>query len=177
MTTGVLVGQIAKLKGCRVVGFAGSDEKCKWLEKEIGFDKAINYKKGDIGKQLKQAAPNGIDCFFDNVGGELSVTVIKQMNPFGRVSICGAIAGYSAEDELKVTAPQKYILVNQLRVEGFIFNRWLDQWIEGIVAIRNWILDGSIKCHETITEGFENIPRAFIDMLRGINTGKATVKV
>lgn len=71
---GSLVGQIAKLKGCRVVGFAGSDEKCKWLEKEIGFDKVINYKKGDTRKQLKQAAPNGIDCFFDNVGGELSVT-------------------------------------------------------------------------------------------------------
>lgn len=126
---------------------------------------------------MKKAAPDGIDCFFDNVGGELGVTIIKQMNPFGRISICGAIAGYNADDELKITAPQKYILMKQLRVEGFLFNRWLDQWIDGLEAIRNWIIEGKIKYHETITVGFENMPRAFIDMLRGLNTGKATVQV
>lgn len=174
---GSLVGQIAKLKGCRVIGFAGSDEKCKWLEQELGFDKVINYKKGDIGKQLKQAAPNGIDCFFDNVGGELSVTIIKQMNQFGRVSICGAISEYTAEDELKVSAPQRHILWNQLRVEGFRFNRWLDQWYDGLEAIRDWIVNRNIKYHETIIDGFENTPRAFIDIFRGLNTGKVIVKV
>lgn len=99
------------------------------------------------------------------------------MNHFGRVAICGAIAQYNAEDELKVTAPQRYILTNELRVEGLRFTRWLDQWNDGLEAIRNWIKDGSIKYHETITEGFENMPRAFIDIFRGLNTGKATVKV
>lgn len=173
---GSLVGQIAKVKECRVIGFAGSDEKCKWLKEELGFDEAINYKKGDIGKKLKQAAPNGIDCFFDNVGGELGVTIIKQMNRFGRVSICGAISGYTAEDELKVTAPSRYILTNELRVEGFRFTRWLDRWDEGIEAIQKWIVNGDIKYHETITEGFENMPRAFIDIFRGLHTCKATVK-
>lgn len=100
---GSLVGQIGKLKGCRVVGFAGSDEKCQWLEKELGFDKAINYKKGDIKKALIDAAPNGVDCYFDNVGGELSALILAQMNVGGRISVCGSISTYNrnADDLIK----------------------------------------------------------------------------
>lgn len=98
---GSVVGQIAKLKGCRVIGFAGSDEKCQWLTNELGFDHAINYKKSDHRLALSKAAPNGVDCYFDNVGGELSSTVIQQMNLFGRVSVCGSISSYNGPtDEL-----------------------------------------------------------------------------
>lgn len=94
---GSLVGQIAKLKGCYVIGFAGSDDKCNWLTKELGFDKAINYKKGDMKSALKEAAPKGVDCYFDNVGGELSSVIIQQMNLHGRISVCGAISNYNLE--------------------------------------------------------------------------------
>jgi len=172
---GSLVGQIAKLKGCRVIGFAGSDEKCTWLEQELGFDKAINYKKGDMAKALKEAAPKGVDCFFDNVGGELGFTIVTQMNLYGRVSVCGCISGYN-DQEITVPAIQKYFVWQQLKMEGFIVHRWADRWHEGIAEMLKWISEGKIKYHETITLGFENQPKAFIEMLRGKNTGKAVVK-
>jgi len=173
---GSLVGQIAKTKGCRVVGFAGSDDKCKWLEDELGFDKAINYKNGDMAKALKEAAPKGVDCYFDNVGGELSATIISQMNLYGRISVCGAISGYN-DQEFQVPAPQKFFVFNQLKMEGFIVWRWADRWIEGILEVAKLIHSGKVKYHETITQGFENTPKAFIDMLRGKNSGKAVVKI
>jgi prostaglandin reductase 1 len=173
---GSLVGQIAKIKGCKVVGFAGSDEKCKWLEDELGFDKAINYKSGDMAKALKEAAPEGVDCYFDNVGGELSATILQQMNVFGRISVCGAISGYNGQ-EVMVPAPQKFFVWQQLKMEGFIVSRWSDRWMEGITEMGKWIEGNKIKYHETITLGFENMPKAFMEMLRGKNTGKAVVKV
>jgi len=173
---GSLVGQIAKLKGCRVVGFAGSDDKCKWLEDELGFDKAINYKNGDMAAALKEAAPNGVDCYFDNVGGTLSYNVISQMKAFGRISVCGAISGYN-DQEILVPAVQKFFVFNQLKMEGFIVHRWADRWLEGITEMSKWIQEGKIKYHETITLKFENTPKAFIEMLRGKNSGKAVVKI
>ena len=173
---GSLVGQIAKIKGCRVIGFAGSDEKCAWLEQELGFDKAINYKKGDQAQQLKEAAPKGVDCYFDNVGGDLSSMIITQMNLFGRISCCGAISEYN-DVVIQVPAPQKSFVFNQLKMEGFIVSRWSERWMEGITQMLQWVQEGKIKYHETITIGFENQPKAFIDMLRGKNTGKALVKV
>lgn len=173
---GSIVGQIAKIKGCRVVGFAGSDEKCKWLEDELGFDKAINYKTGDMAKALKEAAPKGVDCYFDNVGGELSYTILAQMNLYGRISVCGAISGYN-DQEVNVPAVQKLFVFNQLKMEGFIVWRWADRWFEGLTELAKWIQEGKIKYHETITLGFENTPKAFLEMLRGKNTGKAVVKV
>lgn len=173
---GSLVGQIAKLKGCKVVGFAGSDDKCKWLEDELGFDKAINYKNGDIAKALKEAAPKGVDCYFDNVGGELSAAIIAQMNLFGRIAVCGCISGYN-DQEFQVPAPQKFFVWQQLKMEGFLVTRWSDRWMEGITEIAQWVQEGKIKYHETITKGFENMPKAFIEMLRGKNTGKAIVNV
>lgn len=175
-SVGSLVGQIAKLKGCKVIGFAGSDEKCLWLEQELNFDKAINYKTSNVSQLLKEAAPNGIDCYFDNVGGELSAIIISQMNQFGRISVCGAISGYN-DQEIKINPPQTNFIWKQLKMEGFIVYRWADRWMEGINQIFEWIQEGKIKYHETITEGFENLPKAFIDVLRGKNLGKAVVKV
>jgi prostaglandin reductase 1 len=173
---GSLVGQIAKIKGCRVIGFAGSDDKCKWLETELGFDKAINYKTADLVKSLKEAAPKGVDCYFDNVGGEMSSVIYQQMNLFGRISVCGAISGYN-DQQISVPAPQKFFVWNQLKMEGFIVHRWTDRWMEGVNQMLKWIQEGKIKYEETVTKGFENMPQAFIEMLRGANTGKAVVKV
>lgn len=176
-SVGSLVGQIAKLKGCKVIGFAGSDEKCKWLESELGFDKAINYKDGDMEKALKAAAPTGVDCYFDNVGGELSFIIISQMNQFGRVSVCGAVSEYNRTTEVNIPSPLKSFVLKQLTMQGFVVYRWADRWMEGINQILSWIHEGKIKYHETITEGFENMPQAFIDVLNGSNIGKAVAKV
>jgi prostaglandin reductase 1 len=173
---GSLVGQIAKIKGCRVVGITGSDEKCKWLTNDLGFDAAINYKTADLKKELKAAAPKGIDCYFDNVGGEISQNVIEQMNLSGRISVCGAITGYNGQ-EVQVNAPQKNFVFKQLKMEGFIVHRWANRWMEGVNQMLQWIKDGKIKFQETVTEGFENMPQAFMEMLNGKNTGKAVVKV
>ncbi|KAG5684868.1 hypothetical protein PVAND_014078 [Polypedilum vanderplanki] len=173
---GSLVGQVAKLKGCKVIGFAGSDDKCKWLETEVGFDKAINYKSQNLYKQLKTAAPKGIDCFFDNVGGEVSSMIFNLMNDYGRISVCGAISSYNSEIQ-KVPAVQTIFVFKQLKMEGFLVWRYSNRWMEGITQVGKWIEEGKIKYKETITEGFENMPAAFIDMLRGENTGKAIVKV
>ncbi|KAG4075639.1 hypothetical protein HA402_003464 [Bradysia odoriphaga] len=176
---GSLVGQIAKIKGCTVIGIAGSDDKCNWLKTELGFDHAINYKTEDIAKSLHAAAPNGVDCYFDNVGGEMSSTVLSQMNLFGRVSCCGSISSYNydSNDRPKVSVIQTSMVFKQLKMEGFIVSRWNNRWMEGIRQMLKWIKDGKIKCNETFTEGFDNIPTAFIEMLQGKNVGKAVVKV
>lgn len=163
---GSLVGQIGKLKGMKVIGIAGTDKKCEWIVKELGFDHAIN----------------GIDCFFDNVGGEQSSEVIELMNEFGRISVCGSISvygnlGMGSATYPKVPAVQPAFVFKQLKMEGFIVSRWLDRWMEGILQMAEWIKEGKIKYHETMTEGFENMPQAFVGMLKGESTGKAIVKV
>lgn len=177
---GMLVGQIAKIKGCKVIGFAGTNEKCDWLKKELGFDHVINYKSDNLKKQLAASAPNGIDCYFDNVGGELSSLILANMNLYGRVSVCGSISGYNTMNETiefpKATIVQPSIVFQQLKIEGFIVYRWTDRWAEGITALRTWIEEGKLKYHETITDGFDNIPQAFIDMLRRKNAAKAAAR-
>ncbi|XP_058445163.1 prostaglandin reductase 1-like [Malaya genurostris] len=172
---GSIVGQIAKIKGCRVIGLAGSDKKCEWL-KTIGFDQAINYKTADIASELKLAAPKGVDCYFDNVGGLITEIVRGQMNSFGRISVCGTISCYNAE-KAKVTDPQRDYVWKQLRQEGFINWRWNDRRLEMIEQNLRWIREGKLVYQETVTEGFENMPAAFIGMLSGENTGKAIVKI
>nr|CAH7763144.1 unnamed protein product [Callosobruchus chinensis] len=174
---GSLVGQIAKIKGCKVVGIAGSDEKGKWLTDELGFDHFINYKSDDLVEKIREYAPNGIDCYFDNVGGEISSKIMFNMNTFGRIAVCGAISGYNENKPPKATLVQYPITMNQLRMEGFIVHRWLDRWFEGIEQNRKWIREGKLKYRETVTHGFENMFNAFADMLKGANIGKALVKV
>ena len=173
---GSLVGQIAKIKGCKVIGFAGSDDKVKWLE-EIGFDKAINYKTADIAAALKEAAPKGVDCYFDNVGGDLSSTIINQMNDYGRVSVCGAISSYNEANLPKAPILQPSLVFHQLKIEGFLVWRWLDRFPEAFAEIIKWIQSGQLVPREHITEGFENIPNAFLGMLKGENVGKAVIKL
>ncbi|KAJ0177360.1 hypothetical protein K1T71_007369 [Dendrolimus kikuchii] len=176
---GSIVGQIAKIKGCRVIGFAGSDDKVKWLENDLGFDKAFNYKTVDVTAALKQAAPKGIDCYFDNVGGEISSLILNQMNEFGRVAVCGSISSYNENpnEVPKATILQPTLVFKQLKVEGFIVWRWFDRWSEAFAELVGWIASGKLKTPEHVTEGFENLFDAFSGMLSGDNFGKAVVKV
>lgn len=176
---GSIVGQIAKIKGCRVIGFVGSDDKVEWLEKELGFDKAFNYKTVDIKRVLKEAAPKGVDCYFDNVGGVISSIIINQMNEYGRVSVCGSISAYNEDMSDPPLAPilQPAINVKQLTIKGFIVWQWADRWSEALSQLTDWIVKGKIKAREHNTEGFDNIFNAFIGMLAGDNIGKAVVKI
>ncbi|XP_015607850.1 prostaglandin reductase 1 [Cephus cinctus] len=172
------VGQIAKIYGLNVIGIAGTASKCKWLKEELGFDHAINYKTQDINVALKEAAPNGVDCYFDNVGGDISSTVLNHMNLFGRISVCGSISSYNADPKRLPKSPviQPALVFKQLKMEGFIVNRWKNCWFEGIEKNLEWIRQGKLKYHETVTDGFENMFDAFVGMLNGENIGKAIVK-
>lgn len=177
---GSQVGQIGKhVVGMNVIGIAGSDEKCKWLVDELGFDHAINYKTEDVKTALKKAAPNGVDCYFDNVGGDISSIVIYQMNLYGRVSVCGSISTYNEDPASmpKTTILQPALVFNELKIEGFIVKRWGNRWMEGVTKNLQWIQEGKVKTRESITKGFENMFEAFSGMLKGKNTGKALVQV
>ncbi|XP_074056063.1 prostaglandin reductase 1 isoform X2 [Macrotis lagotis] len=175
---GSVVGQIAKIKGCKVVGSAGSDEKVEILKK-LGFDVAFNYKTvGSLEETLKKASPDGYDCFFDNVGGAFTNAVIPQMKKFGRIAICGAISTYNSEEPQQGVYIQYPFIYNELRMEGFIVTRWQgDIRQKGLKDLMKWVLEGKIQYREHIIEGFENMPMAFIGMLKGENVGKTLVKV
>merc|ERR1719471_2328998 len=173
---GSLVGQIAKIKGARVIGYAGDDDKCAWLKK-IGFDEAINYKKVDIAESLNKAAPNGVDCYFDNVGGEMTATIISKMNTRGRVAVCGAISHYNEKGGFsKVTDILPLLIGKEIKVEGFLVGRFIGRWVEGIKAMASWIGSGQVVVKETVVEGFEKMPEAFMGLFTGANTGKMIVK-
>ncbi|XP_011297846.1 prostaglandin reductase 1 [Fopius arisanus] len=176
------VGQIGKIKGMKVIGIAGSDEKCKWLTEELGFDHAINYKLSNVGDELRKAAPEGVDCFFDNVGGQISSVIIYQMKLMGRVSVCGSISSYNDDERdistlPKATIIQPGLVTGQLTIRGVRVVYWLDRWMEGINQNLQWIQEGKLKYRETVTQGFENTFQAFTGMLKGDNVGKAIVKV
>merc|ERR1719361_2034370 len=172
---GSLVGQIAKIKGCHVIGFAGTDDKCQTLLKKYGFDKAYNYKKISAEDALKDGAPKGVDCFFDNVGGEDAATVINNMNEFGRISLCGAISLYNESTPPKITATNGAFIGKNLKQEGFMVPRFASKWQEGILQMADWIKEGKIKYDETIVDGFEKMPEAFIGLFSGSNIGKMIV--
>lgn len=176
---GSLVGQIAKIKGCKVIGIAGSDDKCAWLKEEVGFDHAINYKTQSIDDELKKCAPDGIDCYFDNVGGEISSAVINQMRDYGRIAVIGSISSNNlpVSEWPKVPVLQPTFNQRQLKMQGFLVVSQWDRWFEGITQLKKWIEEGKINYRETVTHGFENMPQALIEMLQGKNFGKAIVKV
>lgn len=176
---GHIVGQIAKIKGCNVIGIVDSDEKRNWLTKDLGFDHAINYKTESVALVLKQYARKGVDCYFDNVGGELSSIVISQMKEYGRISVCGSISSFNlANNELpKATNLQPTFFMKKLKMEGFFVNHHWDKWFDGINQLKQWTEDGKIKYRETTTNGFENMPQAFIDMLDGKHIGKTIIKI
>ncbi len=173
--TGSVVGQIGKIRGCRVVGIAGTDEKCNWVTKDLGFDAAINYKHTDWKEKLSAAVPNGIDIDFENVGGEIMQTVLSLMNLHGRVVVCGLISGYTKEDP--GMASFATVLVRRLRVEGFIVLDYASRFMEAGTQLGQWKMFGKIKDRETIVEGLEKTPEAINMLFTGANIGKLIVKL
>lgn len=176
---GSVVGQIAKIKGCRSIGIAGTDQKVSYLTEELGFDAAFNYRTTDNCYQtLKQLCPRGIDVYFDNVGGEISDAVFGLINTRARIALCGQISEYNLEQP--ESGPRIFLrslLVKQARAEGFLVFQFLDRYSEGLSQLAHWLNEGRLKYTEDIEIGIENTPRAFLGMLQGKNTGKQLVKV
>ena len=176
---GSLVGQIAKIQRCRVVGIAGGDDKVEYLIDELGFDGAFNYKTAtDYTGKLRELCPNGIDVYFDNVGGEISDAAFRLINTRARIPICGQISQYNLEKaEMAPRLVLTTLLTNQARAEGFLVFQFLERYPEGLKQMAQWINEGKLKYREEIEEGIENTPKAFMAMLSGRNTGKQLVKV
>ncbi|MFK7844523.1 MAG: NADP-dependent oxidoreductase, partial [Rhodothermales bacterium] len=174
---GSLVGQIGKIKGCRVIGIAGSDEKCRWITEDLGFDGAINYKKEEMPAALKQQCPDGIDIYFDNVGGKILDAVMAQMNMHGRISVCGMISQYNAIEP--VPGPYNFIsiIAKRLRIQGFIVLDYYDRSEECIMQMAEWIGAGKIKYRADLVEGLEQAPAAVNKLFEGSNQGKLIIKV
>jgi NADPH-dependent curcumin reductase CurA len=173
---GSVVGQIARLKGCRAVGIAGGPAKCGYVVKELGFDACVDYKAGRLNDDLKAALPKGIDCYFENVGGEILDAALRRMNPFSRIAVCGLISQYNATDPYGVKTFQS-ILTNRIKVQGFIVSDRMELWAKALPELAGWIAAGQIKYRETVTQGLENAPKAFIGLLKGENFGKQLVKL
>jgi len=173
--TGSIAGQIGKIHGCRVVGIAGTDEKCAWITKDLGFDAAVNYKHPDWKEKLAAATPKGIDIDFENVGGEIMQEVLNRMNLHGRVALCGLISGYTKHDPGLVSLGN--ILVRRLRVQGFIILDYASRFMEAAKQLGQWKMFGKLKDRETIVEGLENAPDAVNMLFTGGNMGKLIVKV
>jgi len=175
---GSIVCQIAKLKGCYVVGSAGSDEKVAWLLEQAGVDAAFNYKKTDnIIAEVGKNCPNGIDVYYENVGGVHLEAALEHMNKFGRIVMCGMIDIYNATDPVAGPSNLAYIIGKQLTMQGFIVSDHFDMLMQFYADMGKWIAEGKIKWKETIIEGIENAPRAFIGLFKGDNFGKMIVKV
>lgn len=174
---GMTVCQIAKIKGCRAVGIAGSDEKNRYLTEELGVDRAINYKSANMGQALKEACPNRIDAYFDNVGGEISDAVLPLLNQGARIIICGQISLYNLDKPDVGPRPQPALLVNRALMKGFIITDYAARFAEGVMNLAQWLVAGKLKYAETVVQGFENTPQAFIGLFSGENLGKQIVKV
>jgi hypothetical protein len=174
---GSVAGQIGKIIGCRVVGIAGGPEKCAWITDELGFDAWIDYKSEDVAARLRKTCPDGIDVFFDNVGGEILDAVLGQINLHARIALCGAISQYDTA-ELS-PGPRNFInLIPQRgRVEGFILLDYRDRFLDAILQLGQWVQEGRIRYAEDIVDGLENAPAAFRRLFTGENTGKLIVKV
>jgi NADPH-dependent curcumin reductase CurA len=173
---GSVVGQIAKLKGARAVGIAGGKAKCDYVVNELGFDACVDYKAGRLNDDLRAAAPKGIDCYFENVGGEILDAVLKQMNAFSRIAVCGLISQYNATEAYGVKTFQS-ILTNRIKVQGFIVSDRMELWGKALPELIGWVASGKIKYRETVAHGLENAPKAFIGLLKGENFGKQLVKL
>ncbi|MFD1362855.1 NADP-dependent oxidoreductase [Lentibacillus salinarum] len=177
-SVGSTVGQIAKIKGTRVVGIAGSDEKISYLKDELNFDEGINYRTtDDIKSDLQRACPDGIDVYFDNVGGEISDAVMTQLNRYARIPICGAISTYNMEETDIGPRVQQTLIKKSALMQGFTVGNYSDRFKEGAQQLGQWLQEGKLTYRETIREGFDNIPDAFLDLFRGKNIGKLLVKV
>lgn len=175
---GLVVGQIAKIIGCRVVGITGSDEKAQLLKGKFGFDETINYKATtDLSAAIQKACPNGIDCYFDNVGGDITDAVIQHINFNARIAICGQIALYNEMNLSTGLRFLPYILTKSALIRGFIVSNYKEYFPKALTQLMNWVEEGKIKYTETVINGFDRLPEAFIGLFNGTNTGKMVVRV
>ena len=177
-SVGSIVGQIARIKGCRVVGIAGGKDKCNWLTGELGFDATVDYKDGALFKALKAAAPDGIDVYFDNVGGEILEACLAQMNLRGRIACCGAISQYDGTPS--TSGPRGVpglIVVKRLTMQGFIVTDYMERRNEALRDLQSWVASGALKVQEDVIDGLENTPKALIGLLAGDNRGKRMIRV
>ncbi|MDQ0428422.1 NADPH-dependent curcumin reductase CurA [Planomicrobium stackebrandtii] len=174
---GSIVGQIAKLKGARAVGIAGSDDKVDYLINELGFDAAVNYKKDSFNEDLIKALPDGVDVYFDNVGGDISDAVINELNNNARISLCGSISSYNSPGEDVGPRMQWKFIKTSSMMKGFTLGDYAKDFPTGAAALTQWLQEGKLKYDETIVEGFENTPEAFLGLFKGTNLGKQLVKV
>ena len=174
--TGSVAGQIAKIKGCTVYGMAGSDAKCAWLVDELGFDAAINYKTQDVAAELDRLCPDGMNIYFDNVGGEILDICLARIAMNARVVICGGISRYNAEGP--IPGPKNYfnLVFRRARMEGFIVLDYAARFPEAVAEMRGWMESGQLKQSKTVIDGFTELPKALIQLFEGVNTGKLMVK-
>jgi NADPH-dependent curcumin reductase CurA len=176
-SVGSLVGQMGKIAGCRVVGIAGSEVGCRYVTEELGFDACINYRAEDVSKALDQACPNGVDVNFENVGGEILDTVLDKMNLFGRVALCGMISQYNDKEPRPGPTRFPLILMQRLRVQGFVIMDHAARFPEALGKIHGWMKDGRLKWREHVVEGLENAPDALKMLFLPNKIGKLLVKV
>ncbi len=176
-SVGMTVGQIAKALGCRAVGIAGGADKCAWVKDALGFDACVDYRAGNLFKDLKAACPQGIDVYFDNVGGEILETVLFQMNLKGRVVCCGAVSQYDAAAPAGPRNLPGMVVVKRLRMEGFIVMDFAKDDATAEAALQRWVAEGRLKVVDDIVDGLENAPAALIGLLAGDNRGKRMVRV
>lgn len=174
---GSVVGQLAKIHGCRAVGLAGSDDKCAWMTDELGFDAAINYKTAELDVAIQAACPNGVDVYFDNVGGEILDLALRFINQGARIPICGAISQYNATEPVPGPANYLSLLVNRARMEGFIVFDFRRRYGEALEALGRWVAEGKIQARYDVVEGLENAPTALNRLFDGSNTGKLMVQI
>ncbi|WP_254534787.1 NADP-dependent oxidoreductase [Halomarina litorea] len=174
---GSVVGQIARHAGCRVVGVAGSEEKISWLTDELGFDAAINYKDDDVRARVREACPDGVDVYFDNVGGPVTDAVMDNLSVRARVVICGQISLYNAQE--RPTGPRHFgtLIQKRARVEGILVRDYEDRYEEANERLARWVNDGTVQYRETVTDGLERAPEAFLGLFDGENIGKQLVQV
>jgi NADPH-dependent curcumin reductase CurA len=176
-SVGSLVGQIARIQGCRAIGIAGGPAKCAYVRDELGFDGVIDYKNEDVAARLKEHCPKGIDVYFDNVGGEILDHALARLARNARVVVCGAISQYDSRDDAH--GPKNYLslLVNRARMEGFIVFDYVARYGEGARAIAGWIAEGRLKTSEQVEDGLESFPEVFLKLFRGENRGKLVLRV
>jgi NADPH-dependent curcumin reductase len=174
---GTVVGQIAKIKGCRVVGIAGGKEKCDFLVRELGFDAAIDYKADDLKKSLKQHCPKGVDVYFDNVGGEILDIVLTQLARNARIVICGAISQYNSTTGVRGPANYMSLLVNRASMTGMVVFDYANRYPEAMKEMAGWIAAGTLKTREDIVKGLQTFPETLLKLFKGENTGKLVLQV
>jgi NADPH-dependent curcumin reductase CurA len=174
---GSIVGQIARIKGCRAIGIAGGPEKCEWVGAELGFDACIDYKNADVAKALREHCPEGIDVYFDNVGGEILDAALARLARGARVAICGAISQYNNLDSMRGPSNYMSLLVNRARMQGFVVLDYVGRFAEAQREMAGWLAEGSLIAREDVVEGFDGFPEALARLFAGENVGKLVLKV